>query len=544
MGRSSLSRLGVAALAGATIAGCNILLVHKDDGYSGGASSSSGGSGGRTTSSSGGGGTGGTGGTGVGGTGGTGGTMATHGVGVWATALGAAAGESSTVAGIGVDDAGNVYATGSFTGALGIANCPLSSPAGVVMGYVLKLGPDGACMWSMSFGGADGMDDAGIPEAAGTAIAVSPEGDFAVAGKYSVATTGAGLPMFPAPSGTNAFVIRYPSGFDPAKSVDWSQRIGDTGDQVVTSLALDGPNVHVAGWYTDTMKTQSSGTANLSGLSTRTGFLMTLGVGGVPTTNPQPKALTGLGGDVELTTVAATSANGGMLALGGRALAGLDYCDGPKANGGGSDGFFARYAPASFSCSAGGWLSDAGNQYVHQTIFGIDGDIYVAGSFVGTIDFQDVPPLSNATGMPAAFLAHLGADGLAKAAIAFGTIDAAAPDAGVRIAVHPGDTAGQGKGDIVLAGTLRGDASILHTMPGSVGGGDNVVVARIDGALGTASWVRAYGGSQSEGADAVAVTKGGDIIIAGHFGTALDFGGGVKLNASPGADVFIAKLTP
>jgi hypothetical protein len=70
----------------------------------------------------------------------------------------AVAGAPNAIAGIGVDSIGNVYAAGTFAGALDFD--PTSNTTGLVSagssvdGFVYKLGPDGSFRWARRFGGA------------------------------------------------------------------------------------------------------------------------------------------------------------------------------------------------------------------------------------------------------------------------------------------------------------------------------------------------------------------------------------------------------
>jgi hypothetical protein len=70
----------------------------------------------------------------------------------------AAAGAPNAVAGIGIDSIGNVYAAGTFAGALDFdpsaATTSVASTGNSVDGFVWKLGSDGGFRWARRFGGA------------------------------------------------------------------------------------------------------------------------------------------------------------------------------------------------------------------------------------------------------------------------------------------------------------------------------------------------------------------------------------------------------
>ncbi|HEY8038187.1 MAG TPA: hypothetical protein VIF15_00260 [Polyangiaceae bacterium] len=112
-------------------------------------------------------------------------------------------------------------------------------------------------------------------------------------------------------------------------------------------------------------------------------------------------------------------------------------------------------------------------------------------------------------------------------------------------------------GNLFVAGTLYG-TSDLGTGPVTSAGGGDVLLAKID-ATGHTMWTRDFGDRSDQFAYSVATDAAGNVVIAGSFAGALDFGNGGPLlspdrtTASPtlpdralraiGArDVFVAKL--
>jgi hypothetical protein len=537
MGRSSLGRLFVATLAGATIAGCNALLIHYEDGYSGtGATSSTGGTGGTggqpTSSSSS------SSGSGGGGTGGTGGTIETGGLPVWATALGVSDSTSTvTVTGMGVDDSGTAYLTGSFSGDLVAAGCQtLTAPPGVVMGYLVKLSGAGACQWSTAFGASSAPDGGPGPVARGTAVAVAPTGEVTLAGTFDTAISGPGVPAFMAPAGVDAFVIRYPNTFDPAVGFPtWALRIGDLGDQSITRLALDGGKVYAFGTFKETLKSIPPSALALSSASPNAvGVTFLLDETGVPVTGAS-QTLTGATGDVAVSG-GAFAGDGGTVSLAGSLSGGITDCSGLKAEVDGVEAIVGRYT-VGLGCLSAVWLAQTGDQRAEDVVFSVNGDMYAAGVFTDGIDFSNGHSLLGSS-TPSVFLVRADPSGAALKAVGFGDFNPGSSSVGVRLAVD--DTTR----DIVFAGTLSGPSALLGKQATSPPGGANIVVGRVDFALDNAKWLRVYGTNKVEGADAVAITKAGDIVIAGHFSNTLDFGSGTTPLSSMGSGVFVAKLTP
>jgi hypothetical protein len=407
------------------------------------------------------------------------------------------------------------------------------------MGYVMKLGQNGSCIWDLPFGGMGGT-------ASGTAISVQPTGDFAFAATYSGAqTTGPGLASLPDPNGIDAFVAHCSSGFDPSQGgvPVWYQHFGDTGDQVVTNIVLDqAGGVFVAGSYTESLESPlPNPTLNKMGTMNRTGFVVLLN-----STNGAPLGQTshlfpGATGNVDLQGLALTTAGTGVVAIAGRVVGSLDFGNGPETPATGDDAFFGQYDKGSLSYLSGTWLADVGNQETRHVDFNPAGDLYVSGSFVQSLNFMNGVTLKSNT--PAAFLAHVDGTGKAEEAFAFGSVDTIDPHPGVTFAVDP--TSGQPtSGDVVFAGALTGKVAVGGTMVTANPAIDNIVVGRLDASLATARWLRAYPSTSPQGADAVAIDPQGDVFVAGHFQGKLAIPGGKDVTLTGATGVFVAKLEP
>jgi hypothetical protein len=96
-------------------------------------------------------------------------------------------------------------------------------------------------------------------------------------------------------------------------------------------------------------------------------------------------------------------------------------------------------------------------------------------------------------------------------------------------------------GNVLVAGYFKG----ILTFPGgaltSAGGADAFLV-KLDSA-GNYVWGKAFGDQGDQYGASVAVDSGGNVIVTGRFGGAIDLGGG-ELQSAGGADVFLAKYSP
>jgi hypothetical protein len=99
-------------------------------------------------------------------------------------------------------------------------------------------------------------------------------------------------------------------------------------------------------------------------------------------------------------------------------------------------------------------------------------------------------------------------------------------------------------GNIVLAGELKGSASVGGQDLVSAGGSD-ILVIKLDSG-GNVLWSRRFGDSQDQSARAVAVDSAGNVLITGVFQGTLNLGEtwDAKHLSIGGDDVFVAKLSP
>jgi hypothetical protein len=96
-------------------------------------------------------------------------------------------------------------------------------------------------------------------------------------------------------------------------------------------------------------------------------------------------------------------------------------------------------------------------------------------------------------------------------------------------------------GNVLVAGRFEGTIDFGGGPLASLGVGD-VFVAKLD-TDGGHLWSKRFGNASDEAAAGVATDSAGNVLVAGHFDGAIDFGGG-PLNNAGGGDVFVVKLAP
>lgn len=121
-------------------------------------------------------------------------------------------------ASVATDDAGNILVTGYFAESIDFGTGPLISLGGWDI-FVAKLAPDGACLWSHSYGN--------YADQWGVAIATDAAADVYITGHFAGAVDFGGGPL-PTSGGDDIYLARL----EGATGVHvWSQRFGDDRDQ-------------------------------------------------------------------------------------------------------------------------------------------------------------------------------------------------------------------------------------------------------------------------------------------------------------------------
>jgi hypothetical protein len=156
------------------------------------------------------------------------------------------------------------------------------------------------------------------------------------------------------------------------------------------------------------------------------------------------------------------------------------------------------------------------------------GNIFVTGTFTGTVDFGGGALTSN--GAMDVFVAKYSSTGVHQWSRSFG--GGGSGDSGNGIAVD-------GSGNVYVVGSFAGTANLGGGAMTSAGVED-IFLAKYS-ATGAHVWSRRLGSTASDVARAVAVDGSGNIVVTGNFQGTVDFGGG-PFTASTGA--FVAKYSP
>ena len=167
------------------------------------------------------------------------------------------------------------------------------------------------------------------------------------------------------------------------------------------------------------------------------------------------------------------------------------------------------------------------------------GNIHIAGSFNGTVDFDPGAGTVNlvSVGYNDAFVSKLNSSGNLVWARSFG---GPTSDSTNSVAVD-------GAGNIYAAGHFQDTADFdpgTGTTNLTSAGGIDAFVSKLNSS-GDLIWARGFGGTSSDSANSVAVDGSGNVHTVGHFWGTVDFdpgAGTTNLTSAGEWDVFVSKL--
>jgi hypothetical protein len=165
-------------------------------------------------------------------------------------------------------------------------------------------------------------------------------------------------------------------------------------------------------------------------------------------------------------------------------------------------------------------------------------DVWVAGEFRGTADFDPGPGVDERTsnGDYDVFLSHYRADGTYVSTLVWG---AAWHDEPVGLACD-------GHGHVIIAGQFKGTIDFDPTggtdLHASIGNFDAFIVKL--GIAGAYIWTRTWGGHYADEMTGMAVDPGGNVVTFGTFSGNVDFdpGEGEDLHSGETVDRFVSKV--
>ena len=388
---------------------------------------------------------------------------------VFANNYGSLGGGVATAEAVAMDQAGNAYVTGEFTGTVSFGGTSLTS-AGAGDIYVAKFNSSGSVLWADRMGSASSKSDGG------RGISLDSYGNVYVSG-FFYSTSSFGGAQLTSAGDRDGFVEKL----DPNGNVLWAKGFGGTGTDIQQGMAVDSSgNIFTTGTF--------QGTANFGGPSrTSAGgndaFVVKLdgngntvwvkGIGGITDDSGFSVGVDSGGG------VYAVGDFGLTVTLGGLTLT----------SRGGTDGFITKLDPLGNFL----WAQQVGGRGVDDATsiaVGVGG-VYVTGDFYGTVTLGGATLTSK--GQNDVFIARLSTSGNVAWAKSFGGTGS---DFGLGIATDD-------SGNAYVTGDFQGTATFGGVVLNSYGGYDAFGM-RVD-ALGRVVFIKGIGSAGDDQAYQVAV---------------------------------------
>lgn len=430
----------------------------------------------------------------------------------WAKAI--TGGASQEPRAIAVDNAGNVYVTGKFSGTTTLFSSITLTNSGAANTsdfFLAKYDQLGNVVWAKRAQGNDNDE--------GRSVTTDAAGNIYVTGTFeSTSITFGATTLTNSSTFGEIFVVKY----NPAGNVLWANAYGGNQQESGDCIRADNAgNTYLTGSFQSlSVLFGNSGVIN-SGTSDA--FLTKIDVNGNPLWSKQ------IGGTQFETGNAVTVDGSGNVYVSG------DYNSAPLSsynlsNGGGFDIFLAKYgATGNLLWSKG--IGGTGNELVNALSVDGSGDIYLAGSFSTPVLNLGAMTISNQSARDM-LLVRYNPSGTAQWA----------KRVGGNTSSHPTDLFVDQSTGVYMSG--------LFDLP-SVNFGANSLSNQASSGLegfvtkyntsGTDLWSRSVGAPADQSVWGVAADNTGNVFVTGVYNTSLTLGGEV-LTGGSGVEGFVAKL--
>jgi hypothetical protein len=440
-----------------------------------------------------------------------------------------------------LDNEGNLWLAGEFKNAVdfdpGDSEVILTSAGGDDI-FALKLTPEGNYIHAFSFGGT-------LNETVNS-LCVDDQNRFYVTGQFSAPVDfdpgPAAAVLTPLSSSSSMYIACYNSSggyvfanYNLTASSSVGAEIAVSGSHLVNGGLMNGPSDFGNGISLPAPTTVSN--AFIARYQTNGQVAIALQLGGYANTVSVNQSLRIMRRDAA-----------GNIYLAGTFQGTLDFDPGPdvftltSSSNTINDLFFAKYSADGSLIFAKGINSTLSKSVLDLQI-DLNGNIYITGGFIGTVDFDPAPEqVANLTGVGTTnqdvYFAKYDASGNYIYAKRFGGSGA---DAGFYITVD-------NDGNFWVSGTFSGTVDFdpgAGTVNLTSSGATDIFLAKFDGA---GNYLTAFrlGGSGGEAARGLAVDNAGNIFATGFFSGTIDFDPGIgetNLTSAGQNDIFIVKYT-
>jgi hypothetical protein len=450
----------------------------------------------------------------------------------WAKGIGGSGNDQGRS--IGLDDSGNVYTTGFFSGTCdfdpgtGVVNL---TSAGATDIFVSKVDSVGNFVWAKQIGGTG--DDVGL------SISIHPSGNIYITGYFSSTADfdpGASVVNLTSAGGEDIFILKLNASGDYV----WAKKVGGINSDRCLAITTDATgNIYATGGFSSTVDFDpGAGVFNLTSAGQSDIFVLKLSASGdLIWAKNMGGSGTESGGSI------AIDASGNVYTSG--QFVGPTMCDfDPGASvfnlssTAGSDSFLSKLdANGDFV-----WAKKNGGNGGSRITIDPSGNLCTTGYFTDTDDFDPgvgVFELTS-TGFYDIFVSKLDAVGNFLWAKNMGGFGA---DFGFAICTDA-------LGNIYTTGEFQGGANADFD-PGtgvfnftSAGGGE-IFISKLD-PQGDFVWAQCISGNNYEDGRSIKVDASGNIYLTGNFAETADFdpsSGIFNLTSSGGDDIFVYKMS-
>jgi hypothetical protein len=305
----------------------------------------------------------------------------------------------------------------------------------------------------------------------------------------------------------DVFVAKY----SPSGALLWSRTFGGSGTDIGTSIATDGVNVYLTGVFSGTFNIGGTTVSSAGGLDV---FVVKLNADG---TYGWVRQVGGASIDQVSGISVSVTQNGVRVYVTGIFFGTADFDPGAGTFNMTSSGQFSAFI---LKLNANGnfvWARQIGGSGAADRASGngvtadFDDNVYVTGSFAGTVDFDPGTGTRSVTATSvAAFVQKLDANG---SLVWVDTFDS-------DIQANGADISANQVGSVLVTGTFDGTVD-FDPGPGSAirtsQGSDDLFVLRLDQDTGGLVWVRQAGGQARDHPAAIATGPHGDAWVTGHI---------------------------
>lgn len=433
---------------------------------------------------------------------------------------------------IAVDNAGNVYTTGSYGGKIDFDPGP--DTAIDIRGYngdifVHKMDSSGNFIWAKTFGG--GGSDIGF------SIAVDDSGNVYTTGNFSSSADfdpGDGTTSLASAGYWDIFVQKL----DSSGNFLWAKRIGGVSYDNGQAIMADGSgNVYITGAFSGIVDFDPGpGIYEFNSGGPSDVFVLKLDASG---NFVWAKSFGGFSDEIGRSmTMDAT----GHLYIAGDFTGEADFDPGPdtvELSGWGNSDIFVQKMDTAGNYI---WTKVFGGVYndrVYSIKVDTSGNIFTCGFFASTVDFNPGPGIYSLTsvGNEDVFVHKMDSSGNFLWARSFG---GSGSDRGSALGV---DLAGNVYTTGYFRGTVDFDPGAGTNMRGNYGE-DDLFIQKMD-ASGNFLWATSFGGMFLDYGRAIAVTPSGSFYTTGDFHYTIDFNPDIEVNnltSIAGSDIFVLKM--